>query len=248
MATESQIDALVDQSKIILVGTVLRLGASTVSTYSPTSHTVIVKVNQVIHAPEALGDLTGQRVTVELTTTPGLAVGQQVAFFANGLVYADSLVVQEVGRLDAPAGPAARQAQVAEIAASVGRTPDRHIQRRLQTADVVVTGKIVSSRKVPRPQGQPISEHDADWREAVIDVQGVESGLPMKQVVLFFPASRDIRWRQAPKFSVGQEGVWILHQHATRELSAPGYTALQPSDFHPKSSRAHMRALIQGRK
>jgi hypothetical protein len=56
-----------------------------------------------------------------------------------------------------------------------------------------------------------------------------------------------VRWRQVPKFSVGQEGVFILQRHRIKELKTPGYLALDPLDFQPKPRRDHIRALIQRR-
>jgi hypothetical protein len=244
MATESQFDALVEQSSIVFIGQVQRLTATTVPTHLATSHTITVKVGRTLRAPKAIGDLAGQNITVELTVAPGLRVGQERIFFANGLVYGDSIVVQEVGRVE-PARPGPqRQAQYDQILAAHQRLPEKQIKRRLQSADVVVTGKVASIRKAPQAPG-PISEHDADWHEAVIDVEAVEHGLPMKQVVVLFPRSRDIRWRHAPKFSVGQEGVWILHRHQIQRARTAGYVALDPADFHPKTRRALVRALIR---
>jgi hypothetical protein len=245
MATGVQIDALVEKSTITFLGTVQRLSASTVPTYRVTSHTVVVQVNRMLKTYSAVGDLTGKNITVELTQSPGMKVGQQAIFFTTGMVYSDSIVVEEVGRLDAPKDAAANEELIAEVLVSQKGRPDRHLLSRMRTADVVAAGRVLSVRKVPRPAGQRISEHDPDWHEAVIEVQSVESGPPMKQAVLLFPASGDVRWRNAPKFSVGQEGVWILHQHQFAELRTPGYVALEPGDFHPKEQREHIRALIK---
>jgi hypothetical protein len=245
MATELQIDDLVEKSTITFLGTVQRLGATTVPTHTVSSHTVVVKVNRMLKEYSAVGDLTGRNITVELTQAPGMKVGQQAIFFTTGMVYADSIVVEEVGRLDAARDPATRQDQIAEILVSQKHRPDRHIQRRLRSADVVVTGKVVSIRKAPVAPNRRISEHDADWRLAVIEVESVESGPPMKQAALLFPASRDVRWRNAPKFSVGEEGVWVMQQHQFPDLRTPGYVALDPLDFQPKARRDHVRALIQ---
>jgi hypothetical protein len=245
MATELQIDDLVEKSTITFLGTVQRLGASTVPTYTVSSHTVVVRVNRMLKEYSAVGDLTGRNITVELTQAPGMKVGQQAIFFTTGMVYADSIVVEEVGRLDAARDPATQQDQIAEILVSQKHRPDRQIQRRLRSADVVVTGKVVSIRKAPVAPNRRISEHDPDWRLAVIEVESVESGPPMKQAALLFPASRDVLWRNAPKFSVGEEGVWVMQQHQFPELRAPGYVALDPLDFQPKVRRDHVRALIQ---
>jgi hypothetical protein len=247
MATETQISDLVDRSKIIFLGTVRRLSASTVPSHTVTSHTVIVQVNRVFRAPQAIGNLSGERVTVELTGGPGVRPGNQAVFFTNPLIYAASIVVAETGRVVIPADLASRQARVAEVANAIRRQPERQILSRAATADVVISGRVVSIRNVPRPPNQPISEHDPGWKEAVIDVQSVEAGLPMKRVSVLFPGSTDVSWYAAPKFSVGQEGVWILHQHTLPGLP-PGYTALHPSDFHPKPRVNQIRALMQGRR
>jgi hypothetical protein len=246
MATDSQIDDLVERSKIIFIGAVERLASTTIPTHPHSSSTVVVRVSRALHAPPVLGDLTGQRVTVELSGGPGVRVGQQAIFFTNGLVYGDSIVVEEAGRVAFPPDRAGQQAQIAAIAQAIKSLPDKHILQRAQAADLVVTGKVVSIKPADTAPG-PISEHDPDWREALLNVESVESGLPMKQLVFFFPASRDVHWRNVPKFTVGQEGVFILRRQQIKELRTPGYIVLHPLDFHPKARRDHIRALIQRR-
>jgi hypothetical protein len=248
MANGPQISDLADRSKIVFIGTVQRLAATTVPSHLVTSHTVIVNVNRVFRAPQAVGNLAGARITVELTGGPGVRTGERAIFFSNPLIYAVSMVVEETGRVALPADQAARQARIAEVVDAIQRQPDREIWNRAATADAVVTGKVVSVQKVPRPPNQPLGEHDADWRQAVVEVQSVESGLPVKQVVVLFPGSDDVRWYGAPKFRVGQEGVWILHQNTFQDLPTPGYTALHPSDFHRKPQLNKIRAIIQGRR
>src|SRR5438105_1518030 len=114
MPTNPQIDDLVEGSKIIFVGTVQAIGSSTVATHAASSHTVTVKVNRTLRVPPAISDLAGQLITVEMTGA-GVNAGTDVIFFTNGLVYADSLVVQEVGHRAAAAPGGARQAQIAQI-------------------------------------------------------------------------------------------------------------------------------------
>jgi len=248
MPDEPQINDLVDRSNMIFVGTVQRLAATTVPSYTVTSHTVVLRVNRVFRMPQAVGNLTGERITIELSVGPGIRPGEGAIFFANPLIYAASIVVEETGRVALPVDQAARQARIAEVLDALRRQPERQLSSRAATADVVVTGRVVSVRKVPRPPNQPPGEHDADWREAVVEVQSVESGLPLKQVVVFFPGSDDVRWYAAPKFRVGQEGVWILHQNTFQDVPTPGYTALHPSDFQPKPRLNRIRAIIQGRR
>ena len=54
-------------------------------------------------------------------------------------------------------------------------------------------------------------------------------------------------WVSAPKFHVGQEGIWILQaqkmERTTPELGSVAYTALDPEDFRPKSEMVRIRRL-----
>jgi len=62
----------------------------------------------------------------------------------------------------------------------------------------------------------------------------------LQEVVVLFPGSRDIAWVNAPRFRVGQEGIWIL----TRDAKANGLTALDPLDFQAASELARVRRLL----
>jgi hypothetical protein len=66
-----------------------------------------------------------------------------------------------------------------------------------------------------------ISEHDPIWHEAVVHVESVEKGSTrQKQVVVRFPGSNDVRWRNHPKFRPGQQGVFLLNAVSPRGKGA----------------------------
>lgn len=116
----------------------------------------------------------------------------------------------------------------------------------------------------------PHSEHFADWREAVIQVESVVKGAlpggapaaagaaaPPTTTVVLFPASKDVMWYKAPKFQAGQEGTYLLHRDQVRNPAIaamtagpagtpPAFTALQPGDALPKAQAAAIRQLVQG--
>jgi hypothetical protein len=110
--------------------------------------------------------------------------------------------------------------------------------------------------------GKParISEHDPFWREAVVEVQNVHKGtVGKKQVVVRFPSSTDIRWHRAPKFEVGQEGVFSLHPDEISAHAGPGamaasfdtgdsYTCLNAADFQPSHNEADAAVAIDATK
>jgi hypothetical protein len=188
-----------------------------------------------------LSDQTGRSITIELTGSRP-KVGEQWIFFAAEVrVYADSVGVKETGRLKVGAD------QIAQISGAVGKLPDRHVQRRAAAAEVVIVGKVSEVRAVRPREPYPMSHRDPNWHEAVIDVQSVESGsLAEKKVVVVFPMGTHRVWQTAPKFRVGDEGVWILHKRQVQLLGREGYVALDPADFHPRAQLDRIRKLIKG--
>ncbi len=248
MNTSSQIENLVEKSSIIFRGTVEKLKAATLRTIPVTDSTVVVKVDEVLKAAKTLGDLTGDSVTVQLSEPRPIKLRQQAIFFTIGLVYAESIVVQEVGRLEVAKGTKSQRAQVAEVAAAVRALPDRHVQRRSMSADLVVTGRVSAVRRARLREGHLRSRHHPDWHEATIDIESVESGsFSAKKIIVVFPASGGVLYRHIPKFVVGQEGLWILHKRELKELQEQVYLVLDPLDFHPKEQRDRIRTLIKRR-
>ncbi|HKE30632.1 MAG TPA: hypothetical protein VKD65_02830 [Candidatus Angelobacter sp.] len=272
-------EELVKQARFIFQGTVRKLKASNMSAIEDTSRTIIVRVDEIIQAPEALAGYVGQDITIKLSSGEKVKQGEQAVFYTNGWMFAETIAVESIGHRAVEETPLA-------LSATRGGDPartlaDRDVQKRLATADVVVTGK-VSSIRVPadaetgRPstarrmrsaeeeqtRRPPISEHDAMWLDAVVEVADVEKGSHQKkEIVIRFPSSNDVRWYKAPKFRPGQEGVFILHktrksdQPSTRRVAATvtdeeaetteAYTALHPEDFQPLQQRAEIKTLIK---
>jgi hypothetical protein len=147
------------------------------------------------------------------------------------------------------------------------------MESRLDSAAMVVVGKVTSvqlpsSEATPRASARaasttarppgPISEHDPQWRDAVIDVERVEKGpAARKQVVVRFPASDDVRWFRAPKFAPGDQGVFILHRPEARQPVAAGaaartlagdrevFTALDPADVQPADLQEEIETIVK---
>lgn len=242
----SQVEDFVDRSKIIFRGTVEKLASTTVPTFSITSSTVVVRVDQLLHAPETLGILTGDRITVKLGGPPGMRVGDQAIFFTIPRVYAESVAVDEVGRLRMSSDRKSQRDQFAKIKEATAKLPDRHVQRRTSDADLVVIGKVSSVTAVRSRQRYPIARHDPDWQEATVVVESVERGRPPgRSVVVLFPESSDLMWKTSPKFHVGQEGLWILRKQEIKILKARHYLALDPGDFHRKDQKDRIRKLMK---
>ncbi|HEV3304478.1 MAG TPA: hypothetical protein VG055_32810 [Planctomycetaceae bacterium] len=240
----------------VFQGSVVRTAATTLSAVKPSDKTIVVKVNKVIQpSSKAATRYEGKEVTVVLEKKPPeLKPETEGVFYTNSLVSGDGLAVK--GVVDIHPGH-----QDSVVAAATARRDDA-VVRQAQRADLVVSGKVVAIREpdsnVLNAGGRlRITEHPARWREAEIEVQSVEKGPNRQRIRVLFPLSHDVLWKAAPKYQVGEEGIWFLHKNQTE--TAPvhrwmgamtatqqdGYTALSPADFHPKASAERVKPLIE---
>jgi hypothetical protein len=244
-----------EQATFVFQGTVIRTGASAMREVKESSRTAVVRVDKLIRAPESLADYAGQEVTVQLASGEKVAQNQTLVFHTRGLVFGEGLAVQSI-RLEEPS-PAGIAALSGVTGDAVRNLHARAAIQEVSSADLVVSGHVTSVR-LPAAEGRAratavaagqtserISEHAPLWQEAVIEIDQVHKGAPAnkKQVVVRFPSSTDVRWRHAPKFHAGQEGVFILQKPAAPPAgvaalaAAPGgqvvYSALHPADFQP---------------
>jgi hypothetical protein len=246
----------------VFEGSVKSVSDSNVSAVPADATTAVIQVDHVRLAPRALAGFAGKDITVRMASKEKVAAGDKAVFFADGLVYGDHLAVQSLGH-DPMVAMEAK-------AALAGATPVvQKLRQRMDEARAVVSGQVKEVRPV-RPAGVKaaaapgasvgrISEHEPFWHEAVINVSGVHKGPKQKQVVVRFPTSTDVKWRNAPQFKKGQKGIWFLHAPsaapttaragARLKAAAPSpaagfYTALDPNDFHPASEAAVVRAML----
>jgi len=70
--------------------------------------------------------------------------------------------------------------------------------------------------------------------------------LPGREVTLLFPHSDDVMWHDSPKFTEGEQGIWLLHRNQAR---LPGienrYTVLNPLDFRSREELNRVQRLLK---
>lgn len=254
------------QARFVFRGKVQRLKAANVAAVEDKRRTVIVRVEQVEKAPEAMTGYAGQEITVKLAPGEKVRPGEEARFYTNGWLFGETIAVESLGHLEAT--PRTAIAATREPAVNLEAST---IEDRLANADVVVQGRVTSVRlpqesRTAMRMGEarrPITEHDPEWREAVVEVAGVEKGaLKKKQIVVRFPGSQDVRWYKAPKFQPGQEGMFILQRASRRpkargraraaaamapdiEGAADAFIALHPADFQPLERDQEIRGLVK---
>jgi hypothetical protein len=236
MADKKVID-LVKQSSVSFTGTIVQLGASMMTDIPVNQNTAIVRVDDVLHAPDSLRNLSGSHVTVQLRPRAAkMAVGDSATFFTNPVAFGDTLAVEEVGRLSV-----ADVAESAIATAAVGLTPMMSLRASIESdrlrdharsASAVVSARVT---RLAKAAGSGVSEHDPDWWVATLAVNHTEIGdVPAGRTVkVLYANSRDVMWRNRPKPKAGQEGVWILHPADPSLQGLAMYVLDDPDDYQP---------------
>lgn len=251
--------ALMKQASIIFRGTVKKKGDVSFKGVPKSDRTIVVMVDEVIQKPSAVSLAKGAQVTVDAIDAAALSVGSSFVFYTEGWIYGSGVAVREIGHEAAPV----RTAELAEpMRAQLEQTrkevSDSELRSRLDAADIVVTGQVTAvhpwnppSLVAARPR---ISEHAANWQEAVIRVETALKGAPADhEVVVRFPGSWDIAWASTPKLQSGQSGTFILQKDkitgvpraALAGRSVDAHTAMKPGDVLPISEAQRVRALLR---
>ena len=248
--------ALVKQSDIIFIGTVTQVGAVAVPEVPASPRMVVVRVDQVLEKPAAVALATGDSVTVETARAGSLKAGTQATFYTTGWIFGRGVAVREVGH-EPGRSPVVAAVQQQAVTRARALVIDADLKAHIQRAAMVVAGRVEQVRPAelaaapPRPKR--ITEHDADWQEAIIQVDdGIKGAQAGERVVVRFPGSRDVAWVGTPRFAVGQEGTFVLHKDSTTGSpltmlagqAVPAYTALHQVDVLSKQDATRVRAMI----
>lgn len=226
------------QATFVFKGTVQKVPGATMASVPVDDTTAVVRVDEVLRAPEALVDLAGHLITVKLTERGRVKRGEQVIFHTTGWLLGDGVAVRSLGHTAVKSAVAFAAPTGDPVAAKAARDLEQH----RDDADLVVTGRVTavrlpaaSARRPAAVKGNdPISEHAAAWREAVIEVHDVQKGRSRpKQLVVRFPSSTDVRWAAVPKFRPGEEGVFLLHAVDVSSAGSAHYEAVHREDFRP---------------
>jgi hypothetical protein len=239
----------------VFLGTVRRPGASNVEMLeSPEYPTAVVRVDEVIASPEAVGDLTGRDVTVHLSGPRAPSRSSRHLFMATSLHFGDEIGVAEIGRV--PRGRVERELRRAVLEEKL-RGLDEALAERLSLSAAVLYGVVLRIDSVtPDAGGTPeaVGEAMPTFRAAVLTVwRALKGRLEEQEPRVVFPFPRTQKWSEVPLFVEGEEGVWILQRARGQTLAGGtvtvpdvpnGYTALDPLDFHAPGLIGRIEALL----
>ncbi len=239
------IEDMIEESSFIFMGTVKRAKAATMPNIQ-VDDTIIVRVDKVFQAAKALGDYTDKDITVQLKQPGSAKTDQRMVFFTNGWLYGKSIAVREVGKLPVEQEVEKLQKQVMD---GIGIVAGKNLQRHIALAELVIAGKVTDVRPSSYDRTRKESEHNPLWYNAVIEIGSVEKGrFSQKTITVLFPGTTDVMWYRSPKFTVDQEGIWVLHRDIIKELSiegVEGYTALAPLDAYRREDIDRIKGIIK---
>lgn len=243
-----RVKTLVTDSDLVFLGTVEELGASTITEIPVTDQTAIVKLDEILHAPQSFDPYwTGKRITIQLTGSDSPVVGDSAVFFASSWIFGSSLAVREVGHIALEG--AVDQVRLA-LPEALGKLVDDVLAKRLATATLVLVGEVQGTQRAPdNVRLGPVTEHYPDWREATIRISSVVLGeYGDKEIRILYPNSSDVMWVLSPKFEKGQRGIWVLRHERINGLSTGDYlTALDPLDFHSEDELDRIKRVTRSR-
>lgn len=239
--SDAAIIDLLRQVPLSFVGTIEHICAATMDV-PVDDRTVVVYVDRVLHGPDSLLGLGGQRITLQLAAAADPPeVGSTAAFFVRLLAIGNSAAVDEVARL-----PLKDVEPHMRLAADAGERPFAALERRVMTmslcehadgSDALVLGRVVKLERASSADATEFSEHDPDWWVATLLVYHVERGhLEPGEVRVRYANSRDVAWRDAPKPKASQEGLWLLHRSCAELANLAPFEILHAEDWQPVQS------------
>jgi hypothetical protein len=239
----------VKSSSFVFQGKVKALGECNLEGVEPNERMAMVKIDNVVIAPRSLGDLTGETVTVYLQSPNGIREDQQVTFFAAPWHYGNNLGLIEVGRTDLTAGEV-QQSTIDERL----RQLDEQLEERVRSAEIIVSGSVISTQPSELTEGLPGMEEGVEWNQAQIRIETIEKGDAPADLRILFPKGGDREFGPVPKYNVGQKGVWLLRSVAESDEGQEQQSRLtekeekliahDPLDFHAISALPRIQALL----
>jgi hypothetical protein len=210
-------DPWIEISSVILDGVIQEINAE--------QNTVTIRVNNV-YAPEFAEGITEKTITASFRYASSLQVGEHLVFFAGG-ESAGAAGRPEILGVTAPGNIADLKTAMARVS---GHRAEEEFRHRVESADLVVTGAVERvMAKEGGGRGRDKDDKDKDGESvAVVQISQVLKGHYSKKMVnVVFPQGTAARWVGAPRFEVGDKGVWILRREHDDEF----YRAVGPKDF-----------------
>src|SRR5438874_13088725 len=179
--------ALAGKSSIIFSGTVSQLAATSFADVPKSAQTIVVRVDSVEKKPAAVSLKKGDNVTVEVKDPSAFQPGAQATFYTEGWIFGSGVAVKEMGHDFNPGGGVPAEGSPTgqpALGQMQKQISDQDLQDRIASSDLVVIGRITDVHRWTIPKSAAaryhVSEHSADWHEAVLQIKSILKGTKPK--------------------------------------------------------------------
>jgi hypothetical protein len=235
---------VIRQSNFIFSGTIIKMNAANIEIV-PGGPTAIVRVDEVLDAVSPYDQMRGKEITVLLATAKNRRAGAKQVFFTSGWYYGKTLGVKETpNNLVISVKPETFKNTI--VLERINIRNDS-LREELKKAVLVVRGTVVeaniSVEKIPWIE----SEHDPEFKKAIIEIKEVLKGRTTeKRVEVFYASSKDVMWHDSPKLAKGQEGIFLLQlRQAPAIYKITGFTVLDKRDVLSTEELTNVRNLLK---
>ncbi len=230
-------------SDYVIKGTVVKKNASNLSGMTSSNTTAIIKVTETIEASPNQEGFEGKEITMMLNAQQmaSLQEGGDYVFFNQTTHFGNTLGAQVKA---VEPGSTTTTSIKEKIRLQQQAEKNKALKERLGTADLVVTGAVISADSVPvAPIGE--TEHDPQYVRSRIKVKKVLKGSADGDVQFYFASSDDVHWYTAPKFYSGAPGIFLLRQNNDEGPVKGRYTLIHADDFLNNSELKLVKALLK---
>lgn len=251
-----QLKQAVISSPIVFEGTIkgkanatlsshLHLGSLALPVGPAVRNALEVHIDHMLDSSKQLQGFEGNDITLLLPPDHHDLIGDREIFLTRAVAYGKTLEVEGVAQVSpaSPEGSAlARPGFVRDFRSKL------ILENHLTGARYVVVGQV--DQVVPL-QSAFLSEHEADWMLAIVEVTRALKGLPGKFVSVIYPASTHEGWKFVPKFPKGTRAIWLLMDNnaVKQTLANPPpqnvFSAFSVLDFEPVATEAYIEDLLK---
>jgi hypothetical protein len=235
---------VIRNSNFIFSGTILKMNAANIDVIPPVPF-ALVRVDEVLDAVPPYEQMRGKEITVLLAGVKNRRAGAKQVFFTSGWYYGKTLGVKETPN----SLVITEKAETFRNTIVQERINIRNdgILAELNKAVLVVQGTVVESNiRVEEKPGRE-SEHNPEYRKAIIEIKEVLKGRTTeKRVEVVYASSDDVMWYSSPKLARGQEAIFLLQlKQAPAIFNIDGFTVLDKRDVLPLEELSNVRNLLR---
>jgi hypothetical protein len=239
---------------ITFEGQVDKLQGTTIAGMQPSPTSAVIKVLTIIDAPPYFSGYRGREVTVEFKQQNELPIGAVATFYTTGEIIGPEIAVKELSHSQDGIEHAKALLNQLNNDAAMGA-----LRLKVDATPVIISGQVIDITHIA--SGAKNSEHQVETLLATVKISTVEKNktqAPIRKsqtIAIIFPdpQERDITSVTAPRFTVGQTGVWFLHKISGSDrlrlgvssTPATTYNAPDSSDFTSTDQLATIRAVLK---